>query len=112
MELKEITITDDLTHVALKGRLDISGVQDVELKFANIVGQRGKPTIVDLSEVEFLASLGMRMLLSVAKALKARGTKMVLLNPQPAVEEALETAGFGAVLAIEKDFDQALTLLN
>lgn len=71
MELKVIKADGDYTHVALCGRLDIDGVTSVEMNFTNVVSAKGKPAIVDMTEVSFIASLGMRMLLSAAKALRA-----------------------------------------
>ncbi|MBO7146341.1 MAG: STAS domain-containing protein [Lentisphaeria bacterium] len=112
MELKMIQANDEYTHVALSGRLDIDGVRAVELDFAAIVGNKGKSAIVDMTEVSFMASLGMRMLLSTAKTLRAAGGKVVLYNPQPVVLEALETAGFSAVMSIESDFAKALELIQ
>ena len=70
MELKVIKADGDYTHVALCGRLDIDGVTSVEMNFTNVVSAKGKPAIVDMTEVSFIASLGMRMLLSAAKALR------------------------------------------
>ena len=74
MELKVIKADGDYTHVALCGRLDIDGVTSVEMNFTNVVSAKGKPAIVDMTEVSFIASLGMRMLLSAAKALRANGS--------------------------------------
>ena len=72
MELKVIKADGDYTHVALCGRLDIDGVTSVEMNFTNVVSAKGKPAIVDMTEVSFIASLGMRMLLSAAKAPRQR----------------------------------------
>jgi anti-anti-sigma factor len=65
-----------------------------------------------MSEVTFLASLGMRMLLSAAKRLDANKAKIALLAPQPLVREALESAGFDSILPIEDELDKALALLS
>ena len=86
MELEIKNQTDQITYLALRGRLDTTGVDEVELKFSSHTVPRGKPLLLDMSEVTFLSSLGMRMLLTVAKALDRRGAKTVLLSPQPAVQ--------------------------
>ena len=112
MELITLREDDELTHIALSGRLDVSGVQQVERPFAALTAARGKPVLVDVSEVSFLASLGMRMFLSCAKTLKQHKTKMVLLNPQPLVEDALRSAGLTSVIPIEYDIDAAMGLLK
>ena len=112
MELKIIQTNDQYTHVALSGRLDIDGVKSIELEFASLIGGQNKSAIVDMTEVSFIASLGMRMLLSTAKSLRAYDRKIVLYNPQPVVQEALETAGFSAVMPIENDLAKALALVQ
>lgn len=112
MELKIIQTDGAYTHVALSGRLDIDGVKAVELEFTSVVGSKPQSAIVDITEVSFIASLGMRMLLSAAKNLRARNCKVVLYNPQPVVQEALETAGFSSVMPIVSDFAKALEEIN
>ncbi len=112
MELKIIKTNGDYTHVALSGRLDIDGVKSIELSFASVVGGKPHSAIVDMTEVGFIASLGMRMLLSAAKSLRAHNAKIVLYNPQPVILEALETAGFSAIMPIANDFSKALALLQ
>ncbi len=112
MELKVIQAEGPYTHVALSGRLDIDGVKAVELEFTSVVGGKNQSAIVDITEVSFIASLGMRMLLSAAKNLRARNCKVVLYNPQPVVQEALETAGFSTVMPIVSDFAKAVEEIN
>ncbi len=108
MALKIIQNDAGYTHVALSGRMDIDGVKAVELEFTSVVGSKPQSAIVDITEVSFIASLGMRMLLSAAKNLRAKNFKVVLYNPQPVVREALETAGFSSVMPIVSDFAKAL----
>ena len=111
MELEIKNQSDQVTHLALRGRLDTAGVSEVELRFTAHTVPRAKPLLLDLSEVTFLASLGMRMLLSVAKALDQRGARTVLLSPQPAVEEVLKISGFDQLMPICSDQRTALANL-
>lgn len=104
--------SDQITHLGLRGRLDSAGVEKVELKFTGHTVPRGKPLLLDMSEVTFLASLGLRMLLSVAKALDQRGVKTILLSPQPAVAEVLKVSGFDQMMPIHNDKATALTFLG
>ena len=65
----------------------------------------------DMSKVSFLASIGMRTLLSCAKAASARGGKMVLFNPQPMVKDVLETSGVASLIPMTDDLAAAKALL-
>jgi anti-anti-sigma factor len=70
-----------------------------------------KAAFLDMSELTFIASLGLRMLLTVAKALDRRGAKTVLLNPQPAVREVLKLSGFDQLMTVHNDEGTALAFL-
>jgi anti-sigma B factor antagonist len=112
MELQVIREDDDLTHLGIKGRMDIMGLEGVELKFTAHTVSRRKPTLIDLSGVEFIASLGLRLLISAAKGLKRHGAKMVLLNPQPSVENVLTASGFDEIMPISHNYDDAINILR
>ena len=76
------------------------------------VATQGARVVVDLSEVSFLASLGIRSLLVPAKAARARGGDVVLLNPQPRVMEVLTLAGLTGVLKVYTDLADAVAALS
>jgi anti-anti-sigma factor len=111
MELEIKNQSDQITHLALRGRLDSAGVGEVELRFTALTVPRAKPLLLDMSEVTYLASLGLRMLLTVAKALNLRGFKTVLLNPQPAVRQVLSLTGYDQLIPVQNDEGTALAFL-
>jgi anti-anti-sigma factor len=99
-------LNGQVTKVDLAGRLDLAGVQDIETRFNLMAGTR-RAVVVDLSEVSFLASLGVRLLLTGAKTIGAKGGRMVLLSPQPRVEEVLQTTGIDSIIPIHRDLASA-----
>jgi anti-anti-sigma factor len=94
--------------VCLSGRLDVPGVNEVQLKFTVYTSTRRKPVIVDLSQVTLITSIGLGMLLTNARTLRAHGTCMVLLKPQPNVEKVISMAAVGEYLPIEHELSTAL----
>lgn len=80
---------------------------EIENPFTFQVATRNNHVLVDLSGIDFIASIGMRMLVKNAKAIGHRGYKMGLLNPQPLVKEALETAAIDTIVPIYADVDSA-----
>ena len=112
MEIEVIEKSDTLTHLALKGRLDLQGVQAIETQFLAYTVARKKPALVDLSGVDYLVSMGIRMLLSSAKSMRANHTELVLLKPTPQVEETLRSVRLHDVVLITHDEDQARTRLG
>jgi anti-anti-sigma factor len=111
MELEIKNQSDQITYLALRGQLDTAGVGDVELNFTSHTVPRAKPLLLDMSEVTFLTSLGLRMLLTVAKALDRRGAKTVLLSPPPAVQQVLNLSGFDQLMPVHNDEGTALAFL-
>ena len=106
MELTTAEIGREITKVSLSGRLDIDGALKVDGPFMDIVKEK-KFVLVDLSDVAFLASLGMRTLVSGAKASWEHGGRVVLLNPQENVEKVLRSAAIDTIIPIVRDVSEA-----
>lgn len=112
IELNVIQRTDGLTQVALSGRLDAVGVDQVGPRFHGLTAARGTHTIIDMTGVEFIASLGLGMLLSAARSLSGRGARAVIVNPQPFVLKVMETAHMPSVIPVVRTVADAEALLN
>jgi len=110
-QLKEVTIDDRITHLALSGKLDVAGMHDVDMKFHGYTAARRRPTLVDISDMEFITSLGMGMFIACARSLQRFGAKMVLLNPQPEVETALRAVGVDQGIPIVRSVDEGVRIL-
>jgi anti-sigma B factor antagonist len=111
MQLTLVRADDQITHLALAGSLDVAGLHAVDVKFHGYTAARRKPTLVDLSRLDFISSLGMGMFISCAQSLGRHGVKMVLLNPQAAVEEVMGAVGLGRVIPIARNQDEAMRIL-
>lgn len=107
MNITEVQLDDTLTHIALAGRLDAVGIKNEDLKFYAITAGRHLPALLDLSEVSFMSSVGIRMFIKSAKGLYAEGKRMALLNPIDTVRELLEVAGVDELLPIYTDAREA-----
>lgn len=112
MDLRLIESTDDYTYLALSGRMDIAGVGAIETKFTAFTASRQKPALVDISEVNFISSLGIRLFLSVAKSLHANGSKLILISPQSNIRETLQLSDISQFIPIAADTDEALNSLK
>ena len=111
MELTTTDLDNGVTKVLLSGRMDIEGATAVDLRFSVLAGSK-KKLLVDLSNVSFMASLGIRTLMMSAKAMANKGGKMVLLSPQPNVEKVLETTGVNTVIPVVRDMAAASAIFG
>lgn len=113
MELKFVSSDGGVVRASLSGKLDIEGEQAVRKDFLTLVDDataRRVSFIVDMEEVGYLASLGIRLLFTGAKAIAASGGRLIVLNPQPMVEETLMTSGTVKFIPIAHDEDEARQL--
>lgn len=104
----EITMLDRIARVRLRGRLDTPGVDLIETKFTSQVVPDGVATVVDLSQVSFIASMGLRMFISIGKALRRKNARMVLFAPQSQVNEVFQTVQLRDILPIVMDEAEAI----
>ena len=95
-------------QINLDGRLDVAGTQSVESEF-NAAVSKGSNVVVDLAKVPFIASLGIRLLVSGAQTLSKKGGKMVLMNPDELTRKILKTTGIDQLVPVCNGLDEALS---
>jgi anti-anti-sigma factor len=98
---------DTHSHVQIIGPLDLAGVGMVELKLTASTVSRRRHAILDMSQVPFVASLGLGMLVQVARSLAAHGLRLVVLAPTDMVATALRTSRLDAVMPIAEHLEAA-----
>src|SRR5271157_4464738 len=99
MNITTESLEGGITRIALDGRLDIQGAAAIDLKM-NVAAGSATWLLLDLEQVSFLGSMGLRSILVPAQAMRRRGGKMVILKPQPMVEEVLKAANVDALIPI------------
>ncbi len=112
MQLESTMINDGLLKIDLKGRLDIAGAQEIDASFTDLIRGKGVNVIVDLSGVDFMASIGMRTIIAAAKSLSLRNARMALCCPQPMVGEVLQRMGIASLMPVTDDLDGAIAALT
>jgi anti-anti-sigma factor len=112
MELEAKEMESGVLRVALTGRMDMAGTQEVDTKFAVLTATARGGILVDLSGVTFLASIGIRTLVTSAKAQQRRGGSIVIYQPQPPVEEVLRSASIDSIIPIAHDLEDAQRALS
>ena len=101
MLLEATERTDGITQVALVGRLDVTGLHEVDIKFHSATAARPHPAIVDLSGLAFNDSTGLRLLLQADARARERGYYLVLRPGAPPVQRVFEVTGALDVLRLD-----------
>jgi anti-anti-sigma factor len=113
MLLTDSILDDGIKLIVLKGRMDIAGTQEIDFKLTVTIAAESSNIIIDLSDVEFMASIGIGVLVRAANALLRRKGKMVFMNPQPNVYATLESTQITQVVPVVNDLESArLYLMN
>jgi len=92
----------------IRGRLDATGADSIDLRLTAALTSSGQPAIIDLSGVDFVASMGLRLLISVAKALRVKGAAVALFGANEAVGDVLEQIALGELMPIVATEQEAL----
>jgi anti-anti-sigma factor len=108
MQMTLVEVADGVLNVALAGRLDTPGVDQVETQLSNAVAARNATALLDLSKVEFVGSMAIRMFMAVARAQAKKGLKVVLYAPQPLVSQLFDTVSLRDIIPVETDVHSAL----
>ncbi|MBR5901202.1 STAS domain-containing protein [bacterium] len=96
----EITSPAPELTVAVKGRLDTLTSPKLESELEPSIA-KARSLVLDLAEVDYLSSAGLRLLLTLQKRFKREGGSFALRNIQPGVMEILRMTGFLKILSVE-----------
>jgi anti-anti-sigma factor len=111
MLLQVMDEDDGVLSLSLVGRLDTPGVDSIETPLTAHLVPRGARAMIDLSQVTFIGSAGIRMFITIARALGRRGGKLVLYGAQPFVAQVFETASLNAIVPVRSDATAAAAVI-
>ena len=94
MEIKTKVEGNRLT-IAVSGRVDTVTAPELEagLKFGD-----AQCVVIDLGDVPYMSSAGLRLLLTAHKTMFGKGGELQVANAQPSVKEVLDITGFSDIL--------------
>ena len=111
-EVALVEANDAFTHVAVRGKLDAAGVDSVDFTLSSQTTARGKPAVIDLGSVGFIASLGIAMLVRIARDLRGQGAGMAVVAASDPVKSVLEMMKMDPLFSVVATRDDALRALG
>jgi len=103
--------TRELKHVSVVkvvGRVDSATAPDLEKSLQGLVDSDRNQIVLDLQEIEYMSSAGLRVLVTMLKAAKKNGGDLRLSQLSLRVKEVLELAGLTPVFGIYPDVVEAV----
>jgi anti-anti-sigma factor len=108
-----VTHDDDLVVVALTGEIDLSNASELEVAILEAVPNGAGGLVLDASQLGYLDSSGVRLLLSVAGRLSWRGQGFALASPAGSrCRRVLSLAGVEGAFPIEGSVPDATARLR
>lgn len=95
----EKTLNASALTVKVGGRLDTTTAPELEATIKENIADVTK-LILDFSELDYLSSAGLRVLLQAQKTMNKQG-EMIVKNINETIQEIFEVTGFSDVLTIE-----------
>ena len=96
--MKVIQSDESMVKIAFSGKLDSTYVSNNEVKFFALLNGIEGPVVLDFSEVSFISSLGIRMILMAYKEIKRQGFTLKIENTSDDVENVFLMTGLEDLL--------------
>ena len=85
----------------LNGEMDTAAAQEAEEVLKPIYQSDGKDVIIDCTNLEYIASSGLRILLSILKGAKASGSRVVMRGVNDDIRNVFKLTGFISIFDFE-----------
>ena len=85
----------------LNGELDTAAAIETEEVLKPLYNSDGKDVIIECGGLEYIASSGLRILLSILKGAKATGSKVIMRNVNDDIKSVFKMTGFISLFEFE-----------
>ncbi len=104
----------DVLVATATGRIDFAGAQVLEGALAPALAPDGpvRGIVIDLAGVDYISSVGLRVLMVAAKAMRARKASIAVASLQPVVAEIFEISRFHHVVDVRGSVRDAIAAVS
>lgn len=111
MELTVIESSGPVSHIRLTGRMDPYGSQKIRDRLRAEIIDRNRHAIVEMSEVTFITSVGIGLLIDCADKVRRGGHRFVIVKATGHVNQVLEKTGVYTIVDNVETTEDARALL-
>jgi len=102
----------DTVLLRVSGRVDHRSAAELEAALTAAAGPAQRAVVLDFSAVDYISSVGLRVLMVGAKNLREREAVLAIAGLQPVVAEIFAISRFDKVLAVHADVAGALAAVS
>ena len=93
MSLLKIQISQPKDHTqqfSLQGSLDVNTSEQFSQAIDDNIAPDTQVVILDLSELDYISSAGLRIIFKLRKIVKSNNSKIYVVNPQPQIQKVFD----------------------
>ena len=103
---------DDVYIIEILGRMDSISSKEIEAKLDDAIENNNKKILIDLGAVDYISSVGLRVLLAALKKQKEIDGSIKLASLQPFVRDIFKMTGFDRIFSISSNQEEAIDRFN
>ncbi len=94
------------------GRIDGANAREFENTLSDTIREDDRNLILDLEELSYISSAGLRVILLFAKTLRKRDAEFVLCSLSDPIREVFKISGFDKIIPVHDTREEALATLG
>jgi len=99
---------EDVVCLKIDGRLDAKTAADAEATVKGLLKEGRRKLLFDLSQMDYISSAGLRVILMAVKELRSKQGKVVLCRLTPYVKEIFDVSNFASIIPIADSVETGL----
>jgi anti-sigma B factor antagonist len=106
----DITSRDEgeIKVIVIEGKLNTGASPDAEAFINDLIDDGATKVLLNLEELDFISSTGLRVILATGKKLTELGGKLVLCSPNHTVSDVFRMSGFNQMFSVLDKEEEAL----
>jgi len=101
-----------ITCLKIEGRMDTAVAIETENAVDKLLKGNNKRLLFDLTDLEYLSSYGLRIILNAVKKIKMMGGKIILCSLVENIKEIFDICGFSANIPIADSVESGIKVLS
>jgi anti-anti-sigma factor len=103
---------NEIVVIGLNGRLDAATSFDFETKIIGLIDSGERKLVVDFSQMDYISSSGLRVLLMAAKKLKEVNGRIIIASASSHIQNVFNIAGFTSIFSMTASVKEAMEILK
>jgi anti-anti-sigma factor len=94
-----------------EGRVDGANAQEFQEALEAAIGEMDRVVILELEQLSYISSAGLRAILSTARALQQKDTKFAICSLSDSIREVFQVSGFDQIITVSASREEAMSAL-